>query len=97
MPERYSMAMNKIRTKGIPRIAKTNIAYGFRTTIPKEIRKTYNVKKGMQMVWCDKNGEIRVYFRKPVKSIREMEGSIRGGRNLSKTSAEEFVDKEYSQ
>ncbi len=89
------MAMNKTRLKGVPRVAKTNIAYGFRTTIPKEIRKSYAVEKGMQVVWCDKNGEIRIYFRKPVKSIRELEGSIRGGRNLSKVSAEELKDKEY--
>lgn len=90
--------MSKIRIKGVPktRIEKTNVAYGFRTTIPKAIRKTYAVKEGMQVVWYDKNGKIQVYFRKPVKSIRELEGSIRGGRNLSKASAEELVDKEYN-
>jgi len=90
--------MNKIRIKDAPktRIMKTNVACGFRTTIPKAIRKTYAVKEGMQVVWYDKNGEIRVYFRKPVRSIRELEGSIRGGRNLSKVSGEELVDKEYN-
>lgn len=88
--------MNRTRPRDPKfRMAKTSVAYGFRTTIPKEIRKTYAVEEGMQVVWCDKNGEIRVYFRRPVKSIKELEGSIRGGRNLSKTSAEELMDKEY--
>ena len=54
------------------------------------------MKQGMQVVWYNKNGEIRVYFRKPVKSIRELKGSIRGGRDLSKVSAEELVDREYN-
>lgn len=90
--------MVKIRLKGSPktRISKTNVAYGFRTTIPKEIRRAYAVKQGMQVVWYDKNGEIKVYFRKTVKSIKELKGSIRGGRDLSKARAEEFVDREYS-
>ena len=89
--------MSKIRLKGHKtRIEKTNVAYGFRTTIPKEIRKTYAVQEGMQVIWYDKDGEIRVYFRRPVKSIKELEGSIRGGRDLSKKSIEEFVDREYN-
>ncbi|NJD76464.1 MAG: AbrB/MazE/SpoVT family DNA-binding domain-containing protein [Candidatus Methanoperedens sp.] len=90
--------MAKTRPKIPPktRIAKTNIAHGFRTTIPKDIRKAYSVKQGMQVVWYDKNGEIRIYFRKPVKSIRELKGSIRGGRDLSKVSAEELIDREYN-
>lgn len=90
--------MVKIRPKGSPktRIAKTSVAYGFRTTIPKDIRRAYAVKQGMQVVWYDKNGEIRIYFRKPVKSIKELKGSIRGGRDLSKVSAEELMDKEYN-
>lgn len=78
------------------RISKTNVAYGFRTTIPKDIRRAYAVKQGMQVVWYDKNGEIRVYFRKPVKSVRELKGSISGGRDLSKVSAGELMDREYS-
>ncbi len=90
--------MVKTKPKGSPktRISKTNVAYGFRTTIPKNIRRAYAVKQGMQVVWCDKNGEIRVYFRKPIKSIRELKGSIRGGRDLSKVSAEELIDREYN-
>ncbi len=89
--------MVKIRLKAPKtRITKTNIAYGFRTTIPKEIRRAYAVKQGMQVVWYDKNGEIRVHFRRPVKSIKELKGSIRGGRDLSKARAEELVDREYS-
>ncbi len=90
--------MVKIRPKGSPktRISKTSVAYGFRTTIPKNIRRTYAVKQGMQVVWYDKNGEIRVYFRKPVKSIRELKGSIHGGRDLSKVHAEELIDREYN-
>jgi len=88
--------MSKLKAKRVTRtrIAKTSVAYGFRTTIPKEIRKAYAVKQGMQIVWCDENGAVRVYFRKPVKSIRELGGSIRGGRDLSKARAEELVDKE---
>jgi bifunctional DNA-binding transcriptional regulator/antitoxin component of YhaV-PrlF toxin-antitoxin module len=90
--------MVKIKPKGSPktRISKTNVAYGFRTTIPKNIRRAYSVKQGMQVIWYDKNGEIRIYFRKPVKSIRELKGSIRGGRDLSKVSAEELIDREYN-
>ncbi len=90
--------MPKTRPKISPktRISKTNVAYGFRTTIPKDIRRAYAVKQGMQVVWYDKNGEIRVYFRKPVKSIRQLKGSIRGGRDLSKMSAEELMDREYN-
>ena len=90
--------MPKTRPKIPPKthISKTNVAYGFRTTIPKDIRKAYAVKQGMQVVWYDKNGEIRVYFRKPVKSIRQLKGSIRGGRDLSKVSAEELIDREYN-
>ncbi len=90
--------MVKIRPKGSPktRISKTSVAYGFRTTIPKNIRRAYAVKQGMQVVWYDKNGEIRVYFRKPVKSIRELKGSIRGGHDLSKVSVEELIDREYN-
>ncbi|MBU4374577.1 MAG: AbrB/MazE/SpoVT family DNA-binding domain-containing protein [Euryarchaeota archaeon] len=90
--------MVKTRLKGSPktRIAKTNVAYGFRTTIPKEIRRAYAVKQGMQVVWYDKNGEIRIHFRRPVKSIKELKGSIRGGRELSKASAEELMDREYN-
>lgn len=90
--------MVKTRLKGSPktRIAKTNVAYGFRTTIPKEIRRAYAVKQGMQVVWYDRNGEIQVHFRKPVKSIKELKGSIRGGKDLSKIGAEEFVDREYN-
>ncbi|MDD5473605.1 MAG: hypothetical protein PHU34_05585 [Candidatus Methanoperedens sp.] len=89
--------MVKIRLK-VPktRIVKTNVAYGFRTTIPKEIRRAYAVKQGMQVVWYDRNGEIRVLFRRPVKSIKELKGSIRGGRKLSRASAEELVDREYN-
>ncbi len=52
------------------------------------------MKQGMQIVWYDKNGEIRVYFRKSVKSIKELKGSIRGGQNLSKVSAERLMDRE---
>jgi bifunctional DNA-binding transcriptional regulator/antitoxin component of YhaV-PrlF toxin-antitoxin module len=90
--------MVKFRPKGLPktRIAKTIIAYGFRTTIPKEIRRAYAVKQGMLVVWYDKNDEIRIHFIKPVESIKELKGSIHGGRNLSKVSAEELVDREYS-
>ncbi len=90
--------MAKTRPKIPPktRISKTNIAQGFRTTIPKNIRRAYAVKQGMQVVWYDKNGEIQVYFRKPVKSIRQLKGSICGGRDLSKVSAEELIDREYS-
>lgn len=90
--------MLRIKMKNTPRarIAKTNIACGFRTTIPKEIRRAYALKEGMQVVWYDKNGEIKVHFRKPVKSIKELKASIRGGLDLSKTSAEELLDKEYN-
>jgi len=90
--------MSKVRLKGSPgtRITKTDIAFGFRTTIPKEIRKTYSVKEGMQVIWYDKNGEIRIFFRKPIRSIKELKGSIHAGRNLSKISAEEFIDKEHN-
>jgi len=70
--------MSKVRLKGSPgtRITKTDIAFGFRTTIPKEIRKTYSVKEGMQIIWYDKNGEIRIFFRKPIRSIKDRKETI---------------------
>jgi len=90
------MIRTKTKRKDVSRssrMSRTRVVSGFRTTIPKEIRKTYAVKEGMQVVWYDVNGEIRIFFRKPVKSIKELEGCIRGGRDLSKVDMEDLLDR----
>jgi len=65
-------------------IAKTKVTSGFRIMIPKEIRDKQGVENGMEVIWYEEDGEITINFRKAVKSIKEMCGSISGGKNLSK-------------
>jgi len=77
-------------------ITVSDITSGYRTTIPKEIRKKFGVEEGMQAVWYVENEKLKVYFRKVVKSIGELKGTVRGGRDLSKISAESFIDEEYA-
>jgi len=65
-------------------IAKTKVTSGFRIMIPKEIRDKQGVENGMEVIWYEEDGEITINFRKAVKSIKEMCGSVSGGKNLSK-------------
>jgi AbrB family looped-hinge helix DNA binding protein len=75
-------------------IAKTKVTSGFRVMIPKEIRDTQGVEDGMEVIWYEQDGKINVYFRKAVKSIRELRGTISGGKDLSKTRAADLLDEE---
>lgn len=65
-------------------IAKTKVTSGFRIMIPKEIRDKQGVEDGMEVIWYEEDGKINIYFRKAVKSIKEMRGTISGGKDLSK-------------
>lgn len=76
-------------------IAKTKVTSGFRIMIPKAIRDTQGIEKGMEVIWYEKDGEINIYFRKAVKSIKEMRGSISGGKDLSKTRTADLLDEEF--
>jgi hypothetical protein len=49
----------------------------------------------LQITNFEKDGEINIYFRKAVQSIKEMRGSISGGRDLSKTRAVDLLDEEF--
>ena len=63
--------------------------------IPKEIRGTHEIENGMEVIWYEKDGEINIYFRKAVKSIKEMRGSILGGKDLSRTRTADLLDEEF--
>jgi len=65
-------------------IAKTKVTSGFRIMIPKEIRNKQRIEDGMEVIWYEEDGKINVYFRKAVKSIKEMRSSISSGKDLSK-------------
>ena len=75
-------------------IAKTKVTSGFRVMIPKEIRDTQGVEDGMEVLWYEQDGKINVYFRKAVKSIKELRGTISGGKDLSKTRSTDLLDEE---
>lgn len=75
-------------------IAKTKVTSGFRIMIPKEIRDTQRIEDGMEVIWYEEDGKINIYFRKAVKSIKEMCGSVSGGKDLSKTRAVDLLDEE---
>ena len=68
-------------------VAKTKVTSGFRIMIPTEIRDQQGVEDGMDVTWYEQDGEINLYFRKAVKSIKELRGTISGGKDLAKTSA----------
>lgn len=74
-------------------ITKSDVTAGHRTTIPKEIRKEFKVQEGMQVVWYAEGGEVKVYFRKPVRSIQELRGFLWGGKDLSKKSVESYMER----
>ncbi len=76
-------------------IAKTKVTSGFRIMIPKEIRDKQRVEDGMEVIWYEQDGKINIYFRKAVKSIKEMRGSISGGKDLAKTRAADLLDEEF--
>ena len=65
-------------------IAKTKVTSGFWIMIPKAIRDSQGIENGTNVIWYEKDGEINIHFRKAVKSIKEMRGSISGGKGLSK-------------
>ena len=65
-------------------IAKTKVTSGFWIMIPKAIRDSQGIENGTNVIWYEKDGEINIHFRKAVKSIKEMRGSISGGKDLSK-------------
>ncbi|MBN1455495.1 MAG: AbrB/MazE/SpoVT family DNA-binding domain-containing protein [Methanomicrobia archaeon] len=75
-------------------IAKTKVTSGFRVMIPKEIRDTQGIEDGMEVIWYEQDGKINVYFRKAVKSIKELRGTISGGKDLSKTGTTDLLDEE---
>jgi AbrB family looped-hinge helix DNA binding protein len=76
-------------------IAKTKVTSGFRIMIPKEIRDKQGVEDGMDVTWYEQDGKIHLYFRKAVKSIKELRGTISGGKDLSKTRATDLLDVEF--
>jgi bifunctional DNA-binding transcriptional regulator/antitoxin component of YhaV-PrlF toxin-antitoxin module len=57
-------------------IAKTRVTSGFRIIIPKEIRDKQGVVDGMDVIWYEQDAKINQYFRKAVKSIKELRGTI---------------------
>ncbi|MEA2075444.1 MAG: hypothetical protein U9O85_06890 [Euryarchaeota archaeon] len=75
-------------------IAKTKVTSGFRIMIPKEIRDKQGIEDGMEVIWYEEEGKINVYFRKAVKSIKEMRGTILGGKDLSRTRTADLLDEE---
>ncbi len=77
-------------------IAKTKVTSGFRIMIPKEIRDTQGIKDGMEVIWYEEEGKINIYFRKAVKSIKEMRGTILGGKDLSKIRTADLLDEEFA-
>ena len=76
-------------------IAKTKVTSGFRIMIPKKIRDAQGIENGMEVIWYEKDGELNIYFRKAVKSIKEMRGSILGGKDLSKAKTADLLDAEF--
>jgi AbrB family looped-hinge helix DNA binding protein len=76
-------------------IAKTKVTSGFRIMIPKEIRDQQGVEDGMDVTWYEQDGKINLYFRKAVKSIKELRGTISGGKDLAKTRATDLLDEEF--
>jgi len=75
-------------------IAKTKVTSGFRIMIPKEIRDKQGIEDGMEVIWHEEDGKINIYFRKVVKSIKEMCGSVSGGKDLSKIRVADLLDEE---
>jgi AbrB family looped-hinge helix DNA binding protein len=75
-------------------IAKTKVTSGFRIMIPKEIRNKQGIEDGMEVIWYEEEGKINIYFRKVVKSIKEMRGTISGGKDLSRTRTADLLDEE---
>jgi len=49
----------------------------------------------MDVTWYEQDGKIHLYFRKAVKSIKELRGTISGGKDLSKTRATDLLDEEF--
>lgn len=76
-------------------IAKTKVTSGFRILIPKEIRDKQGIEDGMEVLWYEEDDKISVDFRKPVKTIKELRGSISGGKDLSKTRTADLLDEEF--
>jgi hypothetical protein len=60
--------------------------------IPKEIWDKQGIEDGMDVIWYEQDGKINVYFRKAVKSIKELRGTISGGKDLAKTRAADLLD-----
>ena len=76
-------------------IAKTKVTAGFRIMIPKEIREKQIIEDGMEVLWYEDGDKITIDFRKPVKRIKELRGSISGGKDLSKTRTADLLDEEF--
>jgi AbrB family looped-hinge helix DNA binding protein len=73
-------------------VAKMKVTSGFRIIIPKEIRDKQGVVDGMDVIWYEQDGKINLYFRKAMKSIKELRGTISGGKDLSKMRATDLLD-----
>jgi len=50
----------------------------------------------MEVIWYEEEGKINIYFRKAVKSIKEMRGTISGVKDLSKIRAADLLDGEFA-
>jgi hypothetical protein len=50
------------------------------------------IENGTNVIWYEKDSEINIHFRKAVKSIKEMRGSILGGKDLSKIRTADLLD-----
>ena len=58
-------------------LATSKIQSNYQTTIPKEIRKNFDVEKGMVVEWSiNEKGRAEIFFRRK-RDIRELKGLIK--------------------
>ncbi len=58
-------------------LATSKIQSNYQTTIPKEIRKNFDVEKGMVVEWSiNEKGRAEIFFRRK-RDIRELKGLVK--------------------
>ncbi len=58
-------------------LATSKIQSNYQTTIPKEIRKNFDVEKGMVVEWSiNEKGRAEIFFRRR-RDIRELKGLVK--------------------